>query len=231
MKKSSVISHQLTVNSGQSLFEVVFALAIAAIILVGIVSLATSSIRNTTFARNQSVATRYVQEGVEWLREQRDTDWGTFSPLASPGGTTYCLTDLASGLVLGICSAGDEIPGTPFTREIVLTELSVSIIQAHVSVEWTDAQGDHQASAITRLTNWLGGIACASLFNNPQPPGSTSALCQPDPPGGSPSSSCGSMGGATCCRYECAGGSSHWCERTGGSPGDCSGFMDCGPEC
>lgn len=67
-------------------------------------------------------------------------------------------------------------------------------------------------------------------FDNPQPPGSTSALCAP-PSDGSPSSSCGSFGNGICCRYECSGGFTHWCERTSGPPGSCSGYMDCGPEC
>ena len=62
-------------NFGQSLFEVVFAVAIAAMILVGIVSLATTSTRNSIFSRNNSQATKYAQEVVEWLREERDKDW------------------------------------------------------------------------------------------------------------------------------------------------------------
>lgn len=69
----------------------------------------------------------------------------------------------------------------------------------------------------------------ASLFNNPQPAGSTSALCAA-PSSGSPSNSCSSVGAATCCRYACTGGYTQWCTRSGGVAGDCNTYLDCGPE-
>ncbi|MFV1917388.1 MAG: hypothetical protein ACC618_02840, partial [Patescibacteria group bacterium] len=106
-------------RKGQSLFEVIFTLAIAALIMVGIVSLAASSIRNSAFSRNNTQATRYVQEASEWLREQRDTDWSVFSGYASSApGEKWCLTSLAWPGSSGNCGT-TTIDGT-FTREVTL---------------------------------------------------------------------------------------------------------------
>jgi Tfp pilus assembly protein PilV len=142
------------VRKGQSLFEVVFALGVIGIVMVGIVALATTSIRNASFSRNQSVATRYMQEGVEWLREQRDLDWDTFRSYA---GNTWCLngSPLASWGAAGGCGGG-TISGTIFTREVALSQISVTppIIEADVTVVWQDAQGLHDARTVTRLTSW-----------------------------------------------------------------------------
>lgn len=214
---------------GQSLFEVIFAIAIAALILVGVVSIAANSVRNASFARNQALATRHVQGASEWLRAERDDDWTAFSSraLASPG-RIWCLSSFSWPFSFGPC--GPSIGGSIFNREVTLILEAVDIVRAEIVVDWTDTQGLHDARSIARFTDWQGGKVAACFFNNPQPPGSTSSLCAP-PSSGSPSSSCGSMGGATCCRYECVGGYPHWCERTGGSPGSCNGFMDCGLEC
>ena len=145
-------------NFGQSLFEVVFALAIAGIILIGIVSLATSAVRNTTFARNQSVATRYVQEGVEWLREQRDTDWGDFLGRASAGGRVWCLSSSPIGSWPGEGGCGPTIGVTIFTREATLTQYDITEtivgVRADVIVSWQDAQGIHDARTVTNFSAW-----------------------------------------------------------------------------
>ena len=91
-----------------------------------------------------------------------------------------------------------------------------------------DPGKDYVLETNTKMRNLIEESTC--YFNNPQPPGSTSSLCAP-PSSGSPSSSCGSFGGGICCRHECIGGYSHWCERTSGPPGSCNGYMDCGIEC
>lgn len=129
---------------GQSLFEVIFALAVAALIMVGVVSLAASSIRNTTYSRNNSFATRYVQETSEWLREQRDMNWDY---LTSNLGDS-CLGDLNWG-------AGCQVPNTIFQRRVNLTLFGADKIEAKIRVSWDDAQGSHEVRSVTRYTNWI----------------------------------------------------------------------------
>lgn len=142
---------QNTASRGQSLFEVVFAVGVMAIILVGVVSLATKSISNSSMSESNAVATKYVQEGVEWIRGQRDAQWinltghiGTYclpsNPLSSWGGTTIP----CPGIV------GDR----SFLRRAILTTVNSTTIDAAVEVSWTDSSGTHTVRSVTRFTNW-----------------------------------------------------------------------------
>jgi len=143
-------------EKGQSLFEVVFTLAIAALIITAVVSLATTSIRNSTFARNKSQATRLAQESTEWLREERDKDWVEFANRASSGaGTSWCLKILSWPGAAGTCGGEDFVTATSiFIRETTLILVSSSNIQASIVVSWRDALGLHEVRQVTSYTDW-----------------------------------------------------------------------------
>ena len=98
---------------GQSLFEVVIALGISAIVIIALVSLVSNSIQNANFSRDKTLAANYVQEMIEWLRNQRDTDIVTFeSETQIP---QWCFTDLSWQLALtNQCSSTDVITNTRF---------------------------------------------------------------------------------------------------------------------
>ncbi len=141
-------------QKGQSLFEVVIALAISALIIVALVSLVTNAIRNATFAKNSTLASRYAQEATEWLRGQRDSDIEIFTMnIATP---TWCLKDL-SWSQSGTCGLNDVIAGTPFIREAVFTNSTLNgktLIEADVTVSWEDSQGAHEVKSATNFTDW-----------------------------------------------------------------------------
>jgi len=140
-------------EKGQSLFEVLLALAVAALVIIAIVALATTSIRNANFSRNQSLTTRCTQEAIEWLRGQRDEDWDAFAirALTSP----WCLKSLSwTDTVVGGCGSSDFISDTIFKREISFTILDASNIDTEVKVYWEDARGLHETKTITTFTDW-----------------------------------------------------------------------------
>lgn len=147
-------------EDGQSLFEVVLALAIATIIIVAMVALAASAIRNSNFSKNKTLATRYSQEATEWLRGERDRDFDTFS--AQAANPVYCLPSLSwTVATIGTCTDGQEIPGTIFKREVGFTRTTVTVgglpknvIEAEMNVYWQDAQGMHEVKSITEYTDW-----------------------------------------------------------------------------
>lgn len=142
-------------SSGQSLFEVILALALATLIVVALVALASNSIRNVTFSKNKTLSTRYAQEATEWLRGQRDEDWDTFRANVSFCPTPphiQCLNTL-SWEDCGVC--GDtEFKDKIFKREISFPEVSDNSISIEVKVYWTDAQGLHEVRSSTILTDW-----------------------------------------------------------------------------
>lgn len=145
---------------GQSLFEVVLALAIATIIIVAMVALASLAIRNSNFSRNKTLATRYSQEATEWLRGERDTDFDAFFVRAA--NPLYCLKSLSwTESTIGPCTDGQEIPGTLFKREIGFIRTTVdvggvpkNVVEAEIKVYWQDAQGVHEVKSITNFTDW-----------------------------------------------------------------------------
>lgn len=141
-------------NKGQSLFEVVVAIAISALIITTVVSLASNSIRNATFSKNKARAATYVQEANEWLRGQRDNDINVFE--ANALIPTWCISDL-SWNTAAPCDDSDIIPGAPFWRQLVFTidnSSGKTIVAATISVYWDDSQGRHDVTSATNFSDW-----------------------------------------------------------------------------
>ncbi len=139
---------------GQSLFEAIVALAISALIIVAVVSLVSNSIRNASFSRNKTLASRYAQQATEWLRGQRDSDITTFSSDALT--PTWCINNL-SWTQAGHCGSGDFITNTIFGREVSFVLNSVNgkdVIEADIIVFWTDSQGYHEVRSATNFADW-----------------------------------------------------------------------------
>ena len=136
---------------GQSLFEIVFAVGIAALVLVGVVSLATVSVRNTEFSQSKTKATKLAQEATEWLREQRDLDWDTLGDR----------TDDYNKIGIGVLDWEQNlvgIPDTQFNREVKLVMSGGNKITATVTVSWTDSIGEHVVEAVTIYTDWTNRL-------------------------------------------------------------------------
>jgi len=79
-------------EKGQSLLEVVIALGVIVVVLVGLVKVTTQSVRNTSSSQNESLTARYATEVSEWLKNERDTlGWVGFKAafISRPG--TWCL--------------------------------------------------------------------------------------------------------------------------------------------
>ena len=123
-------------NLGQSIIEVIVALALIAVVVLGLVKVTITSINNAGFARDQRAATKYAQEGIENTRKSKEetpvTFWGK------------------SGL-----QTAETLD--KFTRETTYTPNdaqnpnSMTIL---VEVLWSDSKGEHQSSLQTNLTKW-----------------------------------------------------------------------------
>jgi len=144
---------------GQSLFEILMALGIVVLALVGLVKVATLSAGNVGGAKNQNQATRYSEAAIEWLRGQADANWNDFTTKAKAcagSGCVYCLNDLAWPQQSGSCT--DNITGTYFKREATLTLIIDPVTATKVSVTvqtyWNDASGQHQVRLDTILAGW-----------------------------------------------------------------------------
>lgn len=141
-------------EKGQSLFEVVVALAISAVIIIALVSLVSNSVRNAVFSRNSTQAALMAQEAIEWLRGERDNDTAAF--LVNVQIPTYCLMNL-NWNQSGSCGTNDFIAGTSFIREVAFSLSTISgktLVQADVTISWRDTQGIHEVKNSTNFTDW-----------------------------------------------------------------------------
>ena len=130
-------------QEGQSLIEVVIALAVAVLVLLALVGITISSINNASFSRNQSLATKYAKQVMEEIRNHRETvPWADFV-----GPTNDCTSNL--GITFVPPSQLDPAPANP---KITCTCLDNSC-NIRVEVVWTDSKGTHTSDLSTILTN------------------------------------------------------------------------------
>ena len=141
--------------SGQSLFEVVLALAISTIILVAVVSLVTVAVRNSSFSKNKTLAGRHAQEVQEWLRGERDGDWDVFYGHATDS-SLWCMI-APSWDNIGQCPATGYIDRTIFKRETTFRlpdPLDPTNVESRVRVFWQQSGRAHEIESITNFTDW-----------------------------------------------------------------------------
>lgn len=150
-------------EAGQTLIEILIAVAVVMLVLVAIVSRVVDAVANANFARNQVMATRFAQEGIEWTRSQRDRlGWAGFVTALDGDPVTYCVLDLASNPQLeamtpGVCSG--TISGTLFSREVEIDFTDVpdpegDFVRVEVRVVWQDRIGTHASTLGTILSRW-----------------------------------------------------------------------------
>lgn len=90
------------IKTGQSLIEVLLALTVAAVILGAIVTAVISSLSNAQFAKNQNLASQFASQGMELIKQIRDTEDQLTEPRLDDKAGQYCfgedakLTDAAS---------------------------------------------------------------------------------------------------------------------------------------
>lgn len=133
-------------EKGQSLVEVIAALAVLVIVVLSLVGVNTRSVYNASFAREQSLATQYAQEIVEKIRAYRDKNtWAAF--------TASCESIPGFGTLpspFNPPSVDCYLPGNPSNN----CENDNERCEVKVVVEWIDAHGAHQSELVTILTSW-----------------------------------------------------------------------------
>jgi Tfp pilus assembly protein PilV len=139
---------------GQSLFEVTVTLMIVSLVVTAIAGLALISIKSSSYSRNKTLTTRYIQEANEWIKGQKDTDWNAF--LANVGSHgTLCFQSVDDGWYQkSSCLSTDYIVGTNLIRQVSFDASITNTVMVNVTVSWSDQNDLHQSSSVTYLTNW-----------------------------------------------------------------------------
>lgn len=157
-------------HAGNTLVEVMIAGTVLVFVLVAVVSGLILATKNSSYAKNQALATRRAQEGIEFFRSyQFELGWESFYDILRADGSnfSYCLTTLPSiaisfrdSLTPRTCSvtnATDKIPGTHFFRQanIILPDLvNNDEVRIEVIVTWIDGPDTRIAKSTQILRKW-----------------------------------------------------------------------------
>lgn len=158
MKKvfeKNIIENKEIIFKGQSLFEVVLALAVSVIIIMAIVSLASKSVTTSTYSNNNSQAARYVGEAMEYMRKEKEFgSWNTLKTAITAGSGQWCMTDLSltNSHACNPFNSSDNIPNTIFQRTATASA-TASTINIDIGVTWFDEKGFHRVNTTGAISN------------------------------------------------------------------------------
>ncbi len=121
---------------GQTLIEVLAALTILAIIAVSVTAIVTSSLNNSQFAKNKTLATKYAQQGMEAMRELRNNDYSQFRTYSG----TYCLSVIPAVLATRPPCTTPNVANFLRTVDMGLGGCGANTTRVIVMVSWSDGR-------------------------------------------------------------------------------------------
>lgn len=128
----------MTTKKSFSLIEVLVFTAVLGLFFVAAISVATFNLKNMKIQEHKILATRYAEEGIEWVKQEKEDDWTLFT---AHNTGTYCLNSL-NWSNSSACAADSYISGTFFKRELSLTKPLTDQVNATVTVTWQDMGSD-----------------------------------------------------------------------------------------
>lgn len=158
-------------QSGFSLIEVLAVLFVVSIALLGLVSLIVQNIQVQSVNKNNLIAYNLAQEGIELIRQTRDSNWRAAAAFdkdlttgiyyidyrdSKPKQTGNGLIYLYNGFYIN--STGTESGAIPtiFTREIYLDKpvYDGNPLQVRSLITWIDRGHPYRYELRTLLFNW-----------------------------------------------------------------------------
>ena len=135
-------------KKGQTLIEVVAAIAVIMVAGTVLVSALTGALANNRLAKERMIATRLSQEGIEWIKQERYRSGSFTSFLSHFTGTQYiCINQNFRTFVTNVkfddvgvitnipCATSVEVANTNYVRELKFEEIG-SMLKITSSVRW-----------------------------------------------------------------------------------------------
>lgn len=143
-------------QAGQTIIEVLVAFGVAVILVAAITIVILSALSNAQFSKNQNLATQYAQQGMEVIRQMRNSDLTTFNGISEGD---YCLDKNSTSVRTKGLGCGTNIDGV-FVREVNVDKNSSLCANVAtgitVSVSWSDSKCTSSTFChITKLVSCL----------------------------------------------------------------------------
>jgi len=130
-------------NTGFTLVETLVAISIFTISILGLMSVMARGVSDTSYVKQKVVAGYLAQEGIEYVRNKRDTD------VLYPGGGDW---GIFVGETISYPVVGSDFSG--FTRTIQKSVISADAVKISSTVTWTQGSGQHSVTFTENLFNW-----------------------------------------------------------------------------
>lgn len=122
-------------NKSFTILEVILAIFILTVAVFASFSLIQQTVVGVSLNQSKLIAYYLAQEGVENIRNIRDTNW---------------LNDRAWDQ--GIFSKVETID--KFTRETIISQLETNVLEVKVIIEWNERGREHNTGVINHLYKW-----------------------------------------------------------------------------
>lgn len=139
----------MTKNKGQTLIEVLVALAAIVVVTSAITIAVITSLNNAEYSKTANLATQYAQQAMEQIKSMRNTDYATFASLVG----NYCYAKACAKLVSTTDTSNPcwQKQGQycvqnvdTFVREIALEQNSATCggiaTKVTVKISWADSK-------------------------------------------------------------------------------------------
>ncbi len=162
-------------EKGFTILETVVALTIISVGILGILELFTQTIRSGEIGKNQEIAINLAQEGIEVIRNKRDSNWldSKINWNSEIDETGYYKVNFKNDNIWEIIKLGEEsfeklylkeekiyIHETEnnilsiFKRKIYIDNSETEILKITSTVQWTERGSEHSVIMRDDLYNW-----------------------------------------------------------------------------
>lgn len=156
-------------NRGFTIIELLVAVGVVSMVMVAVTSGVATSLKNSRFSKEKSISVRLAQEGVEWMRENRDKNgWNSLTAQLTSAGATdaspkvYCLPSAGVEMTVlttagaGACTTGENVVGADqFMRTLTLSYNSTAEeVRVASRVYWDDGSGDKETILESSMKKW-----------------------------------------------------------------------------
>ncbi len=132
-----------------SLIEVLVFITVFSIFFIAGLSISLYSLNTLKLAEHKLLANYYAQEGIEWIKKEKELNWNNFINKATTNGKKYCLNQL--NWIAGECS-GFHLNNF-YKRDVLLTLINDSV-NVNLTIYWLEKNNINNINIKTILNLW-----------------------------------------------------------------------------